>query len=219
MVLPRGIHRANGGIFMRMMSSHHAGSPRPWKLVWNRNKTVQETHNIVYVYIYIYMCVFVCACAYYRHIEPKVGFHVTCRGCKWLLLVKSPTWFWSASVGKPGIFRSVFTGSTVRTERTSFRSLRSMLDLLTIFSATGLQQDLEAAKGEKSLMMRQARGPGFVVPILSCQNESRWNDLSNSGPWIFWSRIIVKWCQVIWCIYIYISSSSSNLGVPMFDPY
>jgi hypothetical protein len=53
------------------------------------------------------------------------------------------------------------------------------------------------------LMMRQARGPGFVVPILSCQNESRWNDLSNSGPWIFWSRIIVKWCQVIWCIYIY----------------
>jgi len=48
-----------------------------------------------------------------------------------------------------------------------------MLDLLTIFSATGLQQELEAAKGEKSLMMRQARGPGFVVPILSCQNESR----------------------------------------------
>ena len=38
--------------------------------------------------------------------------------------------------------------------------LRSMLDLLTIFSATGLQQELEAAKGEKSLMMRQARaGP------------------------------------------------------------
>mmetsp|Transcript_55812 Transcript_55812/g.88553 ORF Transcript_55812/g.88553 Transcript_55812/m.88553 type:complete len:80 (-) Transcript_55812:53-292(-) len=37
-----------------------------------------------------------------------------------------------------------------------------MLDLLTIFSATGLQQELEAAKGEKTLMMRQDLEHNFL---------------------------------------------------------
>ena len=38
----------------------------------------------------------------------------------------------------------------------SFREQKAMLDLITIFSAAGLQQELRAAHGDKSLVIHEA---------------------------------------------------------------